>query len=47
MSDTAQAPSRGTEPSGLPRYALAGYLHALGGILILAIAGFLYAMSRR
>jgi hypothetical protein len=37
MSDTAQAPSRGTEPSGLRRY----------GILILAIAGFLYAMSRR
>jgi hypothetical protein len=101
MSDTAQALSRGTEPSGLRRYALAGYrwlllafllagsaqiflaglgvlavvlsgvlvvqttllqsllagladnaalyggLHALDGILILAIAGFLYAMSRR
>ena len=47
MSATAQAPSRGTELSGLRRYALAGGLHALDGILILAIAGFLYAMSRR
>ena len=27
--------------------ALYGGLHALDGILILAIAGFLYAMSRR
>ena len=72
MSDTTHDQSRGTEPSGLRKSALAGYrwlllvfllqsllvgladnaalyggLHALDGILVLAIAGFLYTMSRR
>ena len=52
MSDTTRDQSSGTEPNGLGSYALTGYrwlllAFLLAGILVLAITGYLYAMSRR
>jgi hypothetical protein len=43
MSDTTHAPSRGTESSGLRRYALAGYCWLLLAFLLAGSAQILLA----
>ena len=43
MSDTTHAPSRGTESSGLRRYALAGYRWLLLAFLLAGSAQILLA----